>query len=160
MADLFDRAGNDYGGSFASDAAKIVFSGAGVGLLTQQFQVQYQQQVTRLYEIGSNQTFLVSGRAQGSLTIARVLGPRAVQTAFYGTYGNSCNAATNNLAIVLETGCPKGTSGNPGQSGGLGKLAFNIKNVVLTSVGISVTAQEMVVNESLQAIFVSLDQNS
>lgn len=166
MADLFDRAGNDLGGTFASDGAKIVFSGGGtglgggVGLLCQQLQVQYQQQITRLYEIGSNYTFLVAGRTQGSLSVARILGPRTVQMAFYGTYGNVCNAATNNLGILLETGCPKGTSGNPGLVGGLGKLALNIKNVVLTSLGLTLTAQDMIINEALQAMFVSLDASS
>jgi hypothetical protein len=167
MADIYNRAGNDFGGSFAADAAKVVFAGGsggdlvgasgGVGLLTQQVQVSYSQQITRLYEIGSNFTFLVAGRTQGQIGLGRVLGPRAVQTAFYSKYGNVCNAPTNNLSLLLETGCPTGA--NSGVVGGLGKLAFLVKNVVLVSIGLTVASQDMIINEQVQALFISLDLN-
>ncbi len=171
MADIFNRAGNQYGGSFASDAAKIVFSSGGsgtgdlvgasggVGLLTQTAQFNYMQQITRLYEIGSNFTFLVAGRTQGGLSMGRVLGPRKVQTQFYRNYGNVCNAANNNLTVVMETGCPAGTNTNGGIGGGLGALAFLVKNTVIVSLGISVAAQDMIINEQFQAMFVSMELN-
>lgn len=156
MPDIFDRPGQQFGGSFASDAAKIVFAGAGeilggggVGLLTQNLQVGYTQQVTQLYEIGTNYVFLVCGRARGQVSIGRVLGPRPVQTAFYRKYGNVCNAATNNIAIQAEMGCQ-------GQ-GGSGQVSFHIKNLVLTSVAITVAAENMILNEQLGAQFVSLE---
>lgn len=170
MADIYNRAGNQFGGSFASDAAKIVFSSGGsgaagdvvggsggVGLLTQTAQFNYSQQITRLYEIGSNYTFLVAGRTQGGLSMGRVLGPRKVQTQFYKNYGNVCNAANNNLSVVMETGCPVDSNGGIG--GGLGSLAFLIKNCVIVSLGISVAAQDMIINEQFQAMFVSLELN-
>ncbi len=168
MADIYNRAGNQFGGSFASDAAKIVFgsggsggggdiigTSGGVGLLTQTAQMNYSQQVTRLYEIGSNFTFLVAGRTQGGVSMGRVLGPRPVQTQFYKNYGNVCNAANNNMTILMETGCPVGTGGGIG--GGLGQLGFLIKNCVIVSLGISVAAQDMIINEQFQAMFVSLE---
>ena len=169
MADIFNRAGNQFGGSFASDAAKIVFGtggtgsgdviggSGGVGLLTQTAQLNYSQQITRLYEIGSNFTFLVAGRTQGGMSLGRILGPRKVQTAFYQNYGNVCNASNNNLSIVMETGCPTGAGSNGGIGGGLGTISFLIKNLVIVSLGISVAAQDMIVSEQLQAMFVSLE---
>jgi hypothetical protein len=168
MADVFNRAGNTLGGTFSVDAAQIVFSGGGtagaapglsggVGLLSQNAQFSYQQQVTRLYEIGSNYTFLIAGRAQGSLALGRVLGPRPVQTQFYQNYGDVCNAANNNLAILMSAGC---TTAAQGVGQGTGTLAFNVKNVVIVSIGINVAAQDMIVNEQLQAMFVALEVQS
>ena len=164
MADIFERTGNTLGGTFAADAATIVFAtggvggnaaggSGGVGLLTQNVQVGYQQQVTRLYEVGSNYTFLVAGRTMGTLSLGRVLGPRPVQTQFYQNYGNVCNAANNIINLAMTEACTAGsTSGS-----GTGSLAFKLNNVVLTSISISIAAQDMLVNEQVQAMFVSLD---
>ena len=165
MADIFDRAGQQFGGSFAADAARVTFAGAGdfigqggaggVGLLVQNLQVSYQQQVTRLYEIGTNNTFLVAGRTAGQFGMGRVLGPRPVQKGFYSKYGNVCNAATNNLAFECQTGCPAGAGA--GNGGGLADLVFNIKNVVLTSINLTAAAQDMIINEQLAAMFISFE---
>jgi hypothetical protein len=160
--DIFGRE-STLGGAIASDAAKIVFAGGGdsivggvsasggVGLLTQNLQISYQQQVTRIYEVGSNFTFLVAGRAQGTLGLGRVLGPRAVQTQFYRNYGNVCNASNNNLALELAAGC------HVSQPGDLGKISLVIRNVVLISIGFNVGSQDMVIGEQLQGLFVALD---
>ncbi len=162
---LFGRTGNDFGGSFAADAAKIIFAGGtsdalagaggGVGLLTQQLQVGFQQQISRIYEVGSNFTFLVEGRSQGQFSVGRVLGVRPVQLAFYSKYGNVCNAATNILSLQLATGCDDRPGGAK-----LASIAFLIRAAVLISVNITVAAMDMIVNESLQGMFVSLDPST
>ena len=166
--DIYGRTGTDFGGSFAADAAAIVFSGGsggaggdltgagGVGLLTQQLQVSYQQQISRLYEIGSNFTFLVMGRSQGQFSVARILGPRPVQTAFYSKFGNVCNAATNIISLQMATGCQTSGSGG-GVVGGLGQLSYLLRNCVLISIALSVAAMDMIINEQLQGMFISLD---
>lgn len=64
MPDIYNRSGNQFAGSIAADAARVVFSGVGdllgtgtaaggVGLLTQSLQISYMQQVSRIYEIGT-----------------------------------------------------------------------------------------------------------
>lgn len=120
-----------------------------MGLLTQQLNFQYQQQITRLYEVGSRNTFYVGGRSQGSATLARVLGPRIVNLAFYSTYGNICNAATNTLAFQLAVGC-----NNPADLGA--GMAFTLIGCVITSISLSVGAENMIINENLQLMFVAL----
>lgn len=181
MADVFAREGNDFQGSFASDGAKVVFSnpapstatsgsGAGtgaqnsdflgVGMLTQQLSVQYSQAITRLYEIGTNFTFLVAGRTQGQITLARVLGPRPVQLAFYTKYGNVCNADTNNINFETETGCRQGQNANAltgDIQGGLGTgHKFGIHNAVITNLGVTINAQDMMINEQITMMFVQM----
>jgi hypothetical protein len=166
MADIFNGQGSTFGGSFSADSAQVAFStggaagapaglSGGVGLLTQTIQFNYAQQITRLYEIGSNATFLVAGRTQGSLSLGRVLGPRQVQTQFYANYGNVCNAANNNITVSLQAGCTTGTASSG--VGTQGTLAFLIQNVVIVSMGLTVAAEQMIVNENLQAMFVSLN---
>ncbi len=167
MADIFGRASDAFGGAFAADAAKVTFAqdpgilgsgeglngfsnNGGVGLLTQNLSFQYTQQVTRIYELGTNYSFYVAGRTQGSLSVGRILGPRPVALAFYQKYANVCDAATNHLDIELSAGC-KVIGEFQGQT-----YAFSLKFCVITSIGVSMTAQDMIINEQLQVMFGSL----
>lgn len=164
MADVFAREGNDFQGSFASDGAKVIFASnagngdfLGVGMLTQQLSVQYSQAVTRLYEIGTNFTFLVAGRTQGQVTLARVLGPRSVQLSFYTKYGNVCNADTNNVNFETETGCQQGDGAGGGAQGNLANgHKFGVHNAVITNLGVTVNAQDMMINEQITMMFVQM----
>jgi hypothetical protein len=162
MADIFSRVGQTFNGAFSADSARLTFAGGsdilgaggdsgGIGLLTQTLQFSYAQAVTRLYEVGSNKTYLVAGRAQGQIGLGRVLGPRPVQVAFYQKYGNVCNAATNNIEFLADTGCGADQENLSG-----GTFAFTIKHAVITQISISVAAQDMIVNEQLQMLFISL----
>ncbi len=161
MPDVFGRASSLFGGAMKADDAKISFSGGaggivggGVGLLTQQAQFSYNQQITRLYEVGSSYEFFIAGRTQGQLSLARILGPRAVQTAFYSTYGDVCKAAQNSIAVSFA----QGACGAPEAFGNTqGTVAINLKSVVLVSIGMSVGAQDMIINEQVSAMFVSME---
>ena len=166
MADIFSRAGNDFRGAFSADAARVVFAGqgalstdaGGVGLLTQNLSLNYSQQVTRLYEIGTQATYLVAGRTFGSIGMGRVLGPRSVQMSFYTRYGNVCNAAQNNFNLEMDAACTTSPNSNQAAVGqGSGNYRFAIRNVVITNFGLTMAAMDMLVNEQLQMLYVSLD---
>ena len=173
MPDIYNRAADNYGGSFSADAARVTFAQAGilgesvalggagvairgVGMLVQNLTFTYQQAVTRIYEIGSNFSFYVAGRTQGSANMGRVLGPRPLMPFFYKKYGDVCNAASNILDLELATGCS--TIGSFATTAGQ-KYRFSVKYCVITSIGVSMTAQEMLVNEQLQMLFCSLSMN-
>ena len=157
MADLFGRFADAYGGAFSADAAKITFAAdpgvlgttGGVGMLTQNLVFNYQQQINRIYEIGTNLSFYVAGRTQGNLTVGRVLGPRPIAIAFYKKYGNVCQAATNHLDIQMSAGCT--AIGSYSQN-----YNFSMKYCVIVSIGVSVNAQDMMISEQLQLMFASL----
>ncbi len=147
--DIFGRLPLQFGGGFAADAAVASFgglAGGGVGLLTQQLQFSYTQRVTRLYEIGSRFVFYVVGRSQGDAAVQRVLGPRPVSVAFYRLYGNPCTSGT--LLFQVGVGCFLGTI--------QGALSFLLTGVLLVSIQISVRAEDMIVGEALQMMYVSL----
>jgi hypothetical protein len=154
--DIYGRTDQNFAGSFSADGARLIFAAGsdqtlagGVGLITQQLSVQYAQQVNRIYEVGSNNVFLVQGRSQGQMGLARVLGPRPVQAQFYRSYGNVCNAANNNIGLELAAGCQ-----SPGEFEGVLLLA---RNVVIVSAGFAVAAMDQIVNENLQTMFIALD---
>jgi hypothetical protein len=147
--DIFGRLPQQFGGAFSADSAIASFSGlagGGVGLLTQQIQFTYQQRVTRLYEIGSRFTFYVVGRSSGEASINRVLGPRPVSLAFYRAYGNPCTSGT--LLFQVGVGCFLGENS--------ATLAFLLTGVLITSITIAVRAEDMVVAEALQMMYVAL----
>ena len=173
MPDIFNRQSDAFGGSFSADGAFLTFASPGVGgtaglvgsqsptslgvgLLTQSIQVGYQQQVLRLYEIGTNYHFYVAGRTSGNASVARVLGPRPISIAFYNKYGDVCEAATNILTLTMATGCR--STGDFANPAGFGGAQFNIRMLfcVITNFGFSMNAQDAMINENLQLMFCSL----
>jgi hypothetical protein len=153
MPDVYSRASQNLADIIPVDAAKIAFSAGdgnafGIGMLTQNIQISYQQQINRLYEIGTNNTYFVGGRTQGQIAIGRIIGPRALQVAFYAKYGDMCQAKSNN--INLTTG---GTCDGTATAG----AKFSMKYCVITNIGIAIGAQDMIVNENLQMMYVSLE---
>ena len=124
------------------------------------------QAVQRIYEIGSNSVFLVAGRTQGQASIHRVMGPNAVAIAFYATFGNVCNASTNNINFTAQARCGTGniTTGDYGPTQSLGSsntgsgagVNIGLYSCVIQSYGGGIQAQEMVVNEQIQLLYLYL----
>lgn len=155
MPDIFNRITDAHGGSFAADQAKLTFpalanqAGSEAGLLVQNLGASYQQQVTRLFEVGSPIIYYVGGRTSGQAQMSRVAGPRRLTKAFYQTYGDVCNAPTNTLQFSLAAGCTNIQSRN----------AFVAKFVVIVQIGFTVTAADMMINENMAMIFSSFLYN-
>lgn len=145
--DIFSRTVS-YGGAFSADGATLTFSQFGAGLLAQSIQWQYQQNVTRLYEVASSAIYLVAGRTQGQAGVQRVMGPTALAESFYTTYGDVCNADTNTLTFVTQTGCSGSSTDDT--------VTITLNGVVIVSYGGAVSAQDMVVNETLALLFLWL----
>lgn len=143
MASVF--AGNQtYNGGFRADQLKLSFGGQNVaGFLVQNVQFQYAQQVSMLYEIGSENVYYVGGRAQGSATLARIIGPAPLSGLFIKKFNNLCQPA--DIGFNASAGC---RSGGPN---------YTLQNAVLTTISTSVAAQDVVINEQLQFIFIDLE---
>lgn len=154
MPDIFNRTTDVFGGSFAADSAKMTFPalsggvGADAGLLVQQMAATYSQQVTRLFEVGAPAIYYVGGRTSGNISVARVVGPKKIAQQFYQTYGDICRARTNSLHFSMSTGCE-------GDDSTFSRAAYTAHFVVITTVGLSVGAADMLINEQLQMMFSS-----
>ena len=150
MAELFTRAQNVFGGAFAADLGKLTFGEGLTGTLVQNLNATYMQNVSRLYEVGNSgdaaKVYYVGGRAQGQMGIARVVGPSVTVCDFYEKFGNVCNAGQNLVQLTLNPlACDEGS------------LTYNMKFVVLVQVGLSIAAQDMLVNENCSLMFSGLE---
>jgi hypothetical protein len=151
--DILSRTASEFGGALSADGAKVVFAAPelgtdGLGLLVQQVSVNYQQNISRIYEVGSDRSYYVAGRAQGTASINRVVGPRVIQLGFYSKFGNVCNAAENNIDFIASNAC--------GPGGTAESVAFTLKHVVLVGIGMTVGAQDMVINEAVSMMYTAL----
>lgn len=146
--DIYGRRNDSYAGTFTADLAKLTFAAGGTldlpGLLVQQMTTNYTQQMSRVYELGSNNVYYVIGRAAGNMGINRIAGPKKLGRAFLDKYGNGCNAGTNVLQFSLIEGCDA-------QQGSAEKYTCNF--VVITSISLAVSSQEVLVNSGIQAAF-------
>ena len=145
--DIFSRTVN-YGGAFSADGVTVTFGPFGAGMLVQNISYSYQQAITRLYEVGSPDLYLVAGRTQGQNQLSRVLGPSAILPTFYAQYGDVCNAAGNSIAFSAVMACGAGGTGTP--------ITITMNHCVINQLGVSVSAQDMIVNESLSMIYLYL----
>ena len=160
MSDIFNRNTDVFGGSFAADDAFITFPGledalgaavgADIGLLIQRMSMTYQQQVTRLYEVGRAAIYYVGGRTNGDLGVDRVIGPRSIAENFYLTYGVMCRARRHTLNFSLQSGC------GFNEAGTRAAIDYTCHFCVITTVGVNVAAADMIINESIRIMFSTL----
>lgn len=158
MAEVFRRASTTLAGVFSADLGRLSL-GAGVSVaLIQNINATFMQNVTRLYEVGSNtfagglnssNVYYVGGRSQGTCAIARVIGPSTLLAAYYAKFGDVCQAATNNMQLTFDNGICYPNNG--------AFSTYTLRYCVITQIGISVAAQDMVVNENSQLMFSGLD---
>jgi hypothetical protein len=146
----------EFNGSFLADNVKLTWGaggttgggGANGGALVQQVQFQIQRNVNMLYEIGSPKVYYVGGRRQGNATFTRVVSGSSTFRDLATKFGNICKPADLYLDAA-QAACGTTTS----TSGG---VKYTLMKATLNSVGASVTANDVVINESLGFMFIDL----
>ena len=146
--DLFGRTVVPVGGVYSSDTAVMTVSGttaSGVGALVQIVECSYQQQVTQLFELGSNSAYMQLGRAQGQLTVGKILSNVDFDRALF----NSC-AGGGTVIIQASSGCyGQGSATLRGKT---------LTGVFITQYGVSMTTQDLLIRENLVATFVAMQE--
>lgn len=150
-----------YGGSFSAKYSTVAFSGYTEGHLSQQVQFQYQQQVTMLYELGSSSVYYVGGRAQGTATISKLVGPKGLNIA--SLYQDICSPGS--ITITQNSGCASSTPANgvvgpASANSSVVGTTYDLQNAVLTSLSGTQTAQDVVFTETMSFMFLNLDMKS
>ena len=121
-------------------------------MMVQQVAIQYAQNVNRLWEVGSANTYFIAGRTQGTISLKRVVGSQGVSTGFIKQYGDVCNMPGNTLTFSFQNGC------TPGSSTGEGDLTCS--GIVINSLAYSVAAADMIINEDMTMMFARLESGS
>jgi hypothetical protein len=152
VTDIYSR-NVAYGGSFSADSVTMTFTSTnasgGVGNLVQNLQMSYAQSITRLYEVGSPNTYFIAGRAQGNGTLGRVIGPKLLTQAFYQKYGNVCNVKDNVLRFEGAFGC------GPNITNQSGEIIASF--VVLNNIALQVNAEQVVITENIGFMFAAME---
>lgn len=158
MASAFATA-QAYAGSFRADLLKIQIAGVDVnGMLIQNIQFNFTQQVNLLYELASKNMYFIGGRAQGNAGISRMVGPAGGHVIVIQSFNNICTPADLTLSAKTSScGTPDTAAGAVAptrqQAGGV----YTLKKAVLTSIGGNVSANDVMFTETLQLQFVDLD---
>ena len=146
MASVFATP-QQYAGSFRADQVYLVIGGEPVaGLTFQGINGNFAKQVTMLFELGSNNVYLIEGRGQGSASIAMILGPSSLQRKIIDLYRDPCNP--RDLAFSTANSCTRANSG----------MGYILRKSVMNSINFSATANDVIANQNIGLIFVNLDQ--
>jgi hypothetical protein len=146
---IFGREGGSVKGAFSADTLKLQIGGDS-DLLVQNLRVQYQQQVSKIYDLSSStpsDAYYVAGRADGQSSMQKVMGPSADVSAFYSKFGDPCNEGRGNLVLSGEFGCAGAASGN---------TSVTLEEPVITSFGMAVNANDVLITEDTTMIFHNL----
>ncbi|WP_353208376.1 hypothetical protein [Sphingorhabdus sp.] len=145
MANIFGSE-QTHNGSFRADDLKMTFGGVGGdGALVQQANFTLTRNVSMLYEIGSTNVYYVGNRRQGQAQLNRIVGGKGNFKAMVEKFGDMCSPDT--ITLEASGGCKAAAGG----------ATYNLMEATLTTVGASVTAQEIVVTETLGFIFADLE---
>lgn len=172
--DILGSRSATFGGAFAAESALMKFPSirgaagqaqpAEVPLLLQSAQFSYAQGITRLYDLTTSNIYYVAGRAAGQGQLSQILGPAKLSQAFLRTYGSVCNAADHDLHFEMLAGCSVnadttsvGQVGFSPDSSWLESHGFTAKYVVLTSIGLQMGAQSMVIQQNIGMEISSLE---
>jgi len=144
-----------WNGSFLADNVTLTWPGSGEnnGALVQQVQFQIQRNVNMLYEIGSPNVYYVGGRRQGNATFTRVVSGSTTFTQLATDFGNICNP--KDLWLDAKQAACKGED-----CGVQGGVKYTLMKATLNLVGASVTANDVVINETLGFMFTDLGYES
>ncbi len=112
--DLFSRTAA-FGGAFPADFVKLSFGREGdkngVGALVQRVALTYQQNIARLFELGSGNFYYVGGAPRARRASIRCSGRANSSSRSIETYGDLCNpqeSADRHTRGVAQTTANKG----------------------------------------------------
>jgi len=115
-------------------------------MLVTNVQINYQQNVNQIFNVADDKSYFVVGRTQGNGTVGHVIGPTSTTTEAIANLGNICNASS--VAFTwLNPGGEKCEAG--------GQIRY-LLDVVATSVGFTIQAQDMIINENIGLQFGTL----
>jgi hypothetical protein len=158
MPDIYGYKRNPKPSGVVSTEESILTIGGGMGppnpafngLMIQNWQVQYQQDVQELFELGSSALYWVKSRPQGQGTIARVVGPGGAELLPKEAY-DICKGGVQ-FVIAARTGACEGTA--------FESKHITMDGVLVTNIGYNMSVQDTLLQESVSFRFAWMDVTS
>lgn len=148
--DLFGREQSKLGGTFTPERGKLTIRNARP-LVAQNLNLAYSKSAQELFDLSSDEVYVVEGRPRGRGSVGRVLGPVEDILQFHEDYGDICQMASNNMIFEISPGC-----GGDATT----ELALAVRNVLVQSVNITTSADTMLVSEQASFMFLSASPDS
>lgn len=139
MASVFDGKTQQHKGTFRAQDLTMTFAGSsGDGMLVQSAQFTVNRTVNMMYEIGSSNVYYIGDRRNGQAQLNRVVGGSADFRRLVTDYANLCTP--KDLVLTAGGGCGGVT---------VDGTRYALKFATLTSIGSTVQAEQIIVNENL-----------
>ena len=150
--DVFARS-TVYGGAMSADMLRLNFTefegGEAKGLIVQSVQIQYTQQVSRLYALEDSRVYFIVGQTDGQMTIQHAIGPRGLQGAFLKTYGNPCQIGQGVFNLSLTTGCDVNDTTSKGK--------IKLSSPLISGISLQVQSGNAIIASGITASFTSME---
>ena len=147
-------------GVIKAEDVTLKFNGnKAIGAIVQEAQWSLDRTVNLLYEVGTQNVYYVGDRRKGQAKFTRVVGGSQDFKRTVNLFGPLCNAAANSM--TLEVGAASCAPPAGGAGGGVrapgSVLTYKLLGVTMTSIGASVTANDIVVTENMGFMFVDME---
>ncbi len=153
--DIFGRADSPFAGAFSAESSRLSIAGADAAKqLVQDLNVNYQQPVQAIYEVGSNYRYYVVGRTSGNMGIGQILGPSKLLNAQLELLGNPCSGSAANKLIALNlgnSGCSEAGIADP--------VNLYASACVAMSAAFGMNSQDLLLRKNVQVMFGELSYN-
>jgi hypothetical protein len=149
--DIFTRC-ITYGGSFMPEGTSITFAGGGstssIGAIVRNVNINYNQAVSRIWDLGSGKVFFVAGQTNGTWGIGTVAGV----SGGFAIYGCVCAPGTITF------------NGNVGMcnviSSVVSAASFILHDTILSQVGVTAQSEDMIINQGIGGTFLYLEEGA
>jgi hypothetical protein len=136
---------------------------AGEEYLVQNVSVQYNQPISRVFEIGTSNVYFAPGRSLGNFQIGRIIGTKAI-TSFLGDAGTGVWTADTGTAgdlnsrtmVFIRKSRVSELNPNSKSINALG-LKYTLSGVVIESYGFATDANGLLIQENVSGQFASLE---
>ena len=163
MADIFSFEKADYGIGFKESGEAILIGEDTQSplFLVQQWSINYQQQITPLFECGTSTVYFTAKHASGEMTISRVVYEDPQK--FLSDLGQVCSPKSFTLtAYTGRCGNRSGRLNGTDQTTNLPvaelpPVKLEIRGMVAQSIGFSGQAQQAYVSENISTMFAALN---
>ena len=140
-------------GTFKGTVATLTIASADAALtgsLVQNLSFNYNRQVTRLFEIGSENQYFIIGSSEGQGQIGSILGPSNIVVEVLNRLGDACKASENVVAFLARS---EFCAGRRSTNVGLRVVCYG---ALLTGVNVGITAQDFLVQQGGQFMFTAM----
>ena len=165
---VFKNAANSVAGTFSVNNGGMTSGlGQALGLVTN-VSINYSQTVNRIFDMNmdfrpdnnKSPMYYVGGRAQGGVSIGRILGPKnqgqEAYCKFYQDYGNVCGIKESLLFSFKADTADRDKRAGPAGECKKTNMEFTVIDPLLTTIGITQNANDVIINENVNFMFADL----